>query len=94
MTSLAQFMARTPLWMALRWLVLVGIVAVVIIIGASFTARPVDQADSALRSSANTSSVAFTAPLPTVTVGSDCWVSGDLVGNGNPVVVAAVLCGR
>jgi uncharacterized membrane protein (DUF4010 family) len=52
------------------------------------TAGPVEAA-AAPAVVADTSSPTFAAvPAP------DCWVSGDLVGDANPVEVSAALCGK
>jgi hypothetical protein len=70
------------------WVVLVGFAALLLAVAPRQSEAPVEAATAAGR----TASASITAAA--TSAGPECWVSGDLVGDGNPASIAAALCGR
>ena len=85
-TAIASFTTRLPARHAGRSLVLVGATLVLIALGARLSSAPVEGAPPpAPATSVASSPLALPSP-------SDCWVTGDPVGEGNPADLAAALC--
>ena len=85
-TATASSNAQVPARRTGRWLVLVGAALALIVFGARLSSAPVEGAPPP-SSATNLASSPPPAPAP-----SGCWVTGDLVGEGDPADLAAALC--
>jgi hypothetical protein len=88
MTTHARILSiRTDSARPMGWtLLVVGVAALLLAFGTRLAA-PVEEAAPASRSA----SVAAVARHPSA--GSGCWVTGDVVGDANPLQVYAIACG-
>ena len=85
-TATASSNMQVPARRAGRWLVLVGAALVLIAFGARLSSAPVEGAPPP------SSATNVASSLPASMAPSGCWVTGDLVGEGNPADLAAALC--
>jgi hypothetical protein len=91
MTSATQVRAHPTF---ARWLLVVAALATLALgLGARLSTAPAETTSQAAAQVSVTASEPVLASIgPAGAMG--CWVTGDMVGEGNPVDVAGALCGR
>ena len=87
-TAIALSNKHGPARRAGRWLVLVGAALVLIAFGARLSSAPVEGAPPP-SASTNVASAPPASMAP-----SGCWITGDLVGEGNPADLAALCASK
>ena len=66
---------------------------VLTLMAAAFLCVSAGSASAAATPETTTSAVMLSSPPASAPAEAGCWVSGDLVGDSNPAVVGAALCG-
>jgi hypothetical protein len=84
--SITRLPVRSIRRSLLLGLLLVGVAAALLAVGLGLAEAPVEGA----RAVSSPASTAASTPVPADR--ASCWVTGDLVGEGNPADLAAALC--